>query len=69
MPLIYTNVFHDKQRSGDEKIMAFIFDNYLEIETQHQSQSTEAAARTDLLCVHRLLWIHRPQLFHFLKLK
>lgn len=49
--------------------MAFIFDNYLKIETQHQSQSTEAAARTDLLCVHRLLWIHRPQLLHLLKLK
>lgn len=58
------------QRSGDEcKKEAFIFDGYLEIETQHQSQSTEAAAGADLLRVHRLLWIHRSQLLHLLKLR
>ena len=45
----------------------FLF--HLKVEAQHQSESAEAAARTDLLRVHRLLWIHRPQLLHLLQLK
>jgi len=42
--------------------------DHLEVEAQHQSESAEAAARTDLLRVHRLLRIHRPQLLHLLQL-
>lgn len=44
-------------------------ESHLKVETQHQSESTEAAAGTDLLRVHRPLWIHGPQLLHLLQLK
>lgn len=43
--------------------------SHLEVETEHQSESAEAAARTDLLRVHGLLRVNRLQLFHLLQLE